>query len=106
MRRMTGHTVLLNRGVLPQKRASFLRVALIAEAIGRAGLKHFWPFSSSMRVMTSGATYFHNPVINVTCMRRTHGPVLCTEHVCRALEEGLSLFSMAAQTRILDGEVG
>ena len=58
MRRMAGKTVLSHWRVFPEHRAPLVRVALITELVGVAGLEHLAAFST-VRIMTRSASHFH-----------------------------------------------
>ena len=93
VRRMASEAILLHRGMIPQQWAALLRVTLITNAIGGAGLELLFAAFSSVRVMAGGAIHFHNSLLGA-------------EKMGRALEESLADVSVAAEARILDGEPG
>ena len=90
VRRMAGHTVLLDGSVLPQKRPALLRMTLITGLIGCGGHEHFAAFSS-VRVMTGDATHFHRMILGA-------------EQMSRALVLSLADIGVAAETGFLYGE--
>ncbi len=55
---MTGQAAFSHRRMFPQEWPAFVRVALIAELIGVAGLEHPASFTA-VRIMTGGARHFH-----------------------------------------------
>lgn len=88
MRRVTVHTILARRRMLPQKRSPLFRMAGVANVIGRMFHKHL-AAATAMRIVAGSATDLH-----VAMLR--------TKQVCRALRKCFAFIGVASQTSFLD----
>src|SRR5215813_4212535 len=89
MRRVTVLAILADGRMVPEKGPAFFSVAGVTNIIDGMVNKHL-PALTAMRIVTGSATNLHIAQ-------------LAAKQVRRALEQGLSLLNMAAETSFFDG---
>jgi len=92
MRRVTVHAILADRRVLPEKRAPFFGMTRVAHIVDGMIHEHL-PTLSAMRIVAGSAADL--------CIAK-----FGAEQMGRALEQGLPLFCMTAETGFFDGKGG